>query len=326
MVLTLNRFLALAACLILSLAFGLSVFANDSAVEVTPAGLQFMHMRDISMEKEDLFISLDRIEVSYVFRNNSPRAVATEIAFPVPDYTWAPFGYSVTDFHDFKVEVNGAPLAYATEARALAGGKECTDMLKEMNIPISNFGGFDLSKDHSFIDGLSPGERKRLTDAGALKSSGGPGAVLLPAWSVRMKYHWRQVFPPDAEVSVKHSYKPYYGFAIQSENDADGLAARYKDGCMGSDVAGTVRAFSNLTQSGFHVAWVSYILTTGRNWKGPIKEFHLTVKKKNDNDRMSSCFSPEIARSGTVYDVHIRDFVPDRDIKVYFYGPNTPLP
>ncbi len=64
----------------------------------------------------------------------------------------------------------------------------------------------------------------------------------------------------------------------------------------------------------------------GRNWKGPIKEFHLTVRKEHDDERMRSCFSPEIAKSGDEYEVRIRDFVPRREFKVYFLGPNAPRP
>jgi len=66
----------------------------------------------------------------------------------------------------------------------------------------------------------------------------------------------------------------------------------------------------------FH--FVSYILTTANNWKKPIKDFYLILEKP-ENAIMSLCFSHKLIKtSPTRFESHIEDFVPKKDLKIYF--------
>lgn len=65
---------------------------------------------------------------------------------------------------------------------------------------------------------------------------------------------------------------------------------------------------------------VAYILGTARNWKGPIAEFTLRIKKQKPSDFVSLCFPGKPVKiSQTVYEFHQTDFVPPDTLVVYFY-------
>jgi hypothetical protein len=61
--------------------------ANDSSAELAAGGLVLTRNADIEMTREDLYVSAERIRVSYVFTNRSDKPVTTLVAFPMPDVT-----------------------------------------------------------------------------------------------------------------------------------------------------------------------------------------------------------------------------------------------
>ncbi|MEW6741046.1 MAG: DUF4424 family protein [Nitrospirota bacterium] len=64
--------------------------------------------------------------------------------------------------------------------------------------------------------------------------------------------------------------------------------------------------------------FISYILTTANNWKKPIKDFHLILEKPKDSI-MSLCFDYKLTKTGpTRFESHIENFVPKKDLKIYF--------
>jgi Domain of unknown function (DUF4424) len=50
-------------------------YANDGAADVRASGIQFRKEESISVGKEDLYISGDKIEVAYIFKNNSDQDI-----------------------------------------------------------------------------------------------------------------------------------------------------------------------------------------------------------------------------------------------------------
>ena len=58
--------------------------ANDGFGGLAATGLTFGQTDAVAMEEEDLFISIDRIAVDYVFRNLTDQDVTGEVIFPLP--------------------------------------------------------------------------------------------------------------------------------------------------------------------------------------------------------------------------------------------------
>jgi hypothetical protein len=109
--------------------------ANDSTAVLGAGGLVLTKSADVSMESEDLEISDALVRVSYVFKNDGPADVTTEVAFPVPgipicddDHSDECLGKSAAIVPGdnpmrFKLFVEGKPTAFQTEDREeLKGG------------------------------------------------------------------------------------------------------------------------------------------------------------------------------------------------------------
>jgi hypothetical protein len=54
----------------LNLFFLTPAFANDTAGTTAAGGINFTHMTDVSMEREQLTISPNKVKVIYLFKNN----------------------------------------------------------------------------------------------------------------------------------------------------------------------------------------------------------------------------------------------------------------
>lgn len=107
------------------------VTANDAVASLGAGGIVIGKTDVIAMEQEDLFISSDKIRVSYVFRNTSNKAVKTRVAFPLPVFPENPESDIGLDVHSpnpmgFSVKVEGKPKAFATEVKKKAGKVKMT--------------------------------------------------------------------------------------------------------------------------------------------------------------------------------------------------------
>jgi hypothetical protein len=66
---------------------------------------------------------------------------------------------------------------------------------------------------------------------------------------------------------------------------------------------------------------ISYVLTTGANWAGPIRDFHLVIDKGKPNRLASLCADNVSKVSATTLEVRVKDFAPARDLKILLIGP-----
>jgi hypothetical protein len=173
-----------------------TVYANDSAAAIAAGGIQLTRQENISVEKEELFISKDKITVAYEFRNVTDKDITTEIAFPIPEFgAFSTVGPNPS-FRDFRVFINDKSIPYQTEVKAFVKEKEVTSILQEYGIMPETFGGFvaDESNEGSsyVVNRLSSEKINHLIAAGAIKDN---KPEHWPEWTVAIKYHWTQSFP-----------------------------------------------------------------------------------------------------------------------------------
>jgi hypothetical protein len=297
--------------------------ANDSAAGIAATGIYFKEEKNISIEREDLFISEKRIEVTYLFRNHSKKDITTEIAFPIPDYK-----YDLSDstfrpmYDDFTVEINGKQIEYREEIKAFVNKTEYTKLLNDMGISIKDFGkidaylGYDEKKDKAprpkpFFDEITKSQQQLLINNKLVILEAN---VPVPNWKVSRKYYWSQLFPASSTVTIKHSYGPYlsYGYGPNPEQIS-------QDACIDNE---TLQWLNKMTSSSLATYYTSvdYILTTANNWKQPIKTFHLIINEDSHKKRVSTCFPDIIKKSPYRYEGTISNFVPRQNITVYFMG------
>ena len=68
--------------------------------------------------------------------------------------------------------------------------------------------------------------------------------------------------------------------------------------------------------------WISYILTTGANWAGPIKKFKLIVDKGQPDNFVSFCGTGVKKTGPTTFEMTATDFLPERDLDILLLVPN----
>jgi hypothetical protein len=325
----------LAACLLLAAAPLPAAAArrNDGAAETAAGGLRLRKERSVAMAKERLTIAPDRVRVEYEFRNDTDKDVVTEIAFPIPEYAYPgedPGGER--DFKDFRVWVDGAPRRFQTEAKAFLKEKDVTADVKAAGLDIASFAGFchwdlDVRRAEYQVERLAPEVRARLAAAGILgpEAKEDPGWSFAPMWTARVTYHWTQRFPAKSTVKIAHEYTPVAGFGWV---DPAKLTSEHPD--AGSDAA-LVKALQAMAakreasapSSGVYVnaRWVKYILTTANTWKTPIGEFELRIEKPVDSLVSLAWDGPVERLPGGALRMARKNFVPAKELSVYFFRP-----
>jgi hypothetical protein len=124
-------------------------------------------------------------------------------------------------------------------------------------------------------------------------------------------HHWEQVFPKDVSVRIEHEYVPIAGgfFTTTERAFEKKMSETY---CVGP------KLLKELAKKQQYVRTVHYILTTGANWKGPIKSFRLTIAKESAKDKVSVCLPDTRRVSSTTFEVVRENFSPTQDLKILF--------
>lgn len=114
---------------------------------------------------------------------------------------------------------------------------------------------------------------------------------------MKSTYYWTQTFPAGRELTVEHTYQPAVGISVGTlwgtrewPQDPEYPAER-RHYCVDDTF---VAAVERTRRPGdfappFHEDRLEYILTTGANWKGPIKDFRLVVDKGAPDNLVSFC-------------------------------------
>src|SRR5205807_2921925 len=132
------------ALTLISIWRGLPAFGNDGAASVGVGGIQLKREARISMEKERLTISREKVTVEYEFLNPTDEDITTEIAVPVPPYEEKYLNGSVNErLDDFRVWVDGQETKYQTETKAMLNGVDYTALLQKLGVDVASLGHFD---------------------------------------------------------------------------------------------------------------------------------------------------------------------------------------
>jgi len=297
--------------------------ANDAAAEVAAGGILLRREPRISMNKEKLTITQDKVTVEYEFLNESDSEITSEVAFPVPPYEAdADEGYPPKWFENFQAWVDDRPLHLEIDAKATFKNTDYTAFLKGMGIDLLTFAHFDPQAWQSDLSNW-PAERKaKLLQLGLIDSRG------VPQWTLAKTYHWNQRFPPHKTLRVRHAYEPVVGFEGFHTGE---IAEKLKDACIDPSLPTKLaHVIAQNLESGKRVrgdvyinaTWVKYILTTANTWKTPIKDFELVVDRRASDNRpylVSFCWDGPVQRvDANRFSAKKLNFVPEKELTVYF--------
>jgi hypothetical protein len=329
------KFLSSAAFLLLTTG-GSSLFANDSSAELSVGGLVFTRSAEISLESEDLAITPDVVTVRYKFLNQTPKPVTLTVAFPVPDIdlsegdNYAIPGNDPANFLGFETKVDGKPISFTIHQTAFLGSKDISAALQGAGVPLLPIGA-----QQTRLTDLPQATRDKLIGQGLLLQNGNDdrGRPLYEgAWTVKTAAVRQQTFASDRPVMVEHRYHTSLGVSFDTvlrkglrQNKA--MAAeieRYrKDYCVSDSFLASVDKLAGSGEANsakLQERRISYVLKTGANWAGPIKDFRLTVDKQKADRLVSFCADHIKAISPTVVEFTAKDFTPDKDLKILIVG------
>jgi uncharacterized protein DUF4424 len=336
--------------------------ADDSAASIAAGGLVARRETRIAMAKEVLRISPDKVIVDYDFRNDTDENVTTEVAFPVPPYTYGPDNPAISDasFSDFKLLIDGKTIAFQTEAKATLNGKDVTAILTADKIDIASFGhlketdGASAAIQTPDVARLPQAEQQRLAKLGLFDAEDGWGL-----WTVHLQYHWTQTFPAHSTVHIQHQYTPVEGGELmlpdtlenvtehkQPTGDADTVKYALQDMqrleslCPDPSLLSGMIAQIKASAPGYgqyaHPHWVDFILTSANTWKQPIEDFTLIVERGKPEETNAPTFvsfcppqnAPVQKLDANTFQVHLTDFVPKDELRIGYFDvpPAAPAP
>ena len=304
--------------------------ANDSEAEVGIGGITLLPSSTIQLVSEDLYVSERLVRVEYVFRNPSDQAVETTVAFPMPAQ---PRGMVDTSFwfyderqdwsdFGFATYVDDQPVRLQQVDRAMIAERDVTALLESRGLPLF---WVERGINNPFV-GMGDAELAPYLAEGLAVADPLFDGQVVPAWDVITYFVREQRFPANSELRVRHEYAPYLGGSAGGSlypavREYEGVLEDYQDRWCVDDsfLAGVDR---RLAEAGgpqgvfMGETWLSYVLSSGANWAGPIENFRLVVDKGSPDNLVSFCMDGVTRISPTQFEVRRTNFEPDGDLDV----------
>ena len=297
--------------------------ANDSVASMQAGGLVLETTDGITMLSEDLYLSVSEVRVTYRFLNHTDEGIDTIVAFPMPDIEPGYVGDTggVLDEPErilpFITWADGYAVHTEVEQKAVVEGVDVTERLQALNVPLNPYGQDTLDA----LQALPETVRDALAAEGVVSLGGDEGnRWAWPEWTLKTTHYWTQYFPPGEEVEIRHIYAPAVGGTTVTMVGNPVLSgdpgAEYEERYCTDDAL--VAAARRGWDSGLHYSetWLDYVLVTGANWSGPIRDFRLVVDKGSTDNLVSFCAEGVTRISPTQFEVRRTNYTPNRDLNV----------
>lgn len=243
----------------------------------------------ISVEQQDIYISLRSIRLTYVFKSSGRQNVHFNFAMPEMPVDASPDAIGVAkgnetagrdadtqpvNYLNLSVRVDDRPLALTGHGRALRDGKDVTRQLLDAGVPLL----YDLEGEAPWKH-LSPDAQAMLKANNLLQ----PDAAL---WSYQASFEWDQSFEP-GETRVEVSYLPVSNYWSDITRDQfpeiEPGGSATKTYCIDDAVR---RAFYR--KPGYELYTVTHKAPSdGRH--GPVGRYRLTVDKGAPANLVAFC-------------------------------------
>jgi hypothetical protein len=310
--------------------------ADDSTAELATGGLAFVQTNDITMQSEDLYVSMDAIKARYEFVNTSDHDVTTLVAFPLPDIKGDPdLGVAVptedpVNFVGFRTVVDGAPVTTQVQQRVSSLGIDQTALLKSLGIPLAP----QLEATGQALDALPRDQWDQLVKLGLVSIDQydvGKGMEdhLTPLWVLSTDFYWEQSFPAHKTVRIEHDYVPSVGSTagLSFGTPESRKEAWFKDHylnnyCIDSTFLAAVDRSRKADGSDtLTERRIDFVLKTGSNWESSIHQFHVVIDKGSPKNLVSFC-GEDVKKTGpTTFEMTKTDFEPDQDLAILILTP-----
>nr|WP_320159408.1 DUF4424 family protein [Acinetobacter sp. S40] len=298
------------------------LYANDSIGYIATGGVEYIKNPNISMQKEDLFISKQQIRVDYDFKNLTNRNISENVLFPLPKVgssRESDFAHTEALIKSFKVRVNQKPIDVSIHVRAFL-------------LPLNQKGELDWKKasvdvtqelkkcgfsDQELMNPWTQKISEELISQRVFQCKQPRVQKLLKPyhqgdtiyWEAQIIYSWRQLFRANSVTHVQHQYQPLVGGSVYLDDEIA------KDHCVDQSFKNALDKTENP-----HPPYMglSYIVKTGANWAKPIGNFNMIIER-NKNELVSLCWKGKIKKlNATQFNFSENNFMPSQDINIIF--------
>jgi hypothetical protein len=308
----------------------------DSTAELAVGGLVVARTADLSIESQELTITSEDVRIRYTFLNQGANPVTVTLSFPLPDIDLSEadnYAIPSTDpvnFLDFKTTVDGKPIAFNISQRAFLGVKDISATIKAAGLPLMPVGTRQDS-----VARMPKDAKDKLIDQGLLLPAGtdAKGEPLHAAsWTVKTTAVRQQTFPAGKPVVIEHRYRTSMGVSFDTilrKGLRDNAAmtqevSRYRASyCIADDllrgidrIAGDAEA----NTAGLRERRIAYLLKGSANPPTPIKDLRIVIDKGKPDRLVSFCLDKVTKISPTSFEIRMKDFTPDRDLKILLIG------
>ncbi len=315
-------------------------YANDGTGSVSTGGVEYIKNEKIVMQKENLFISQDKIKVAYEYRNLTDKDITETVLFPLPEVMlddYSPFADTQSLINSFKVYANGKEIKPTTHVRAFfyetqnaddeekrkSVSHDVTEILRACGLNEEELMEPWLRKSDSANQKILKCQDPRLAKF-TYKTAEDNGDIV---WGGQIIYSWQQTFKANAITKIYHEYQPLVGGGLGLA-DLINFKKFTNAYCIDSAFKQSVKARAN--QNTYYYRELGYILKTGANWAKPIEDFTLTIEKPKDQI-ISFCWKGKgkvktVLQNDKVvqYQVKEKHFSPKYDLDVLYGIKTTP--
>ncbi|MEP3227179.1 MAG: DUF4424 family protein [Parasphingorhabdus sp.] len=303
--------------------------ANDSSAAIGLGGLQLQENDAISMDSEILYLSMDRVKVTYQYTNTTDQDIDLLVSFPLPaiphdiDSYLGDRTYPDWQAIDFQTKINGDAVPLKYRDVVTADDQDVTQKLQKLGWSPQYW--LDRKFEQT-LQQLTKDERDTYVAEGLLKRSD-HGDQVYPDWKVATHVTRNQVFPANQTVTVEHSYKPIIGGSLGGnmshyarDNSDSGFQWFKKTFCIDdqffADFDKIYAARDPEKREQYIEQFLEYRLAPGANWKGPIKEFRLIIETDKPENLLSICIDGLRQISPTQFEVTKTNFEPTQDLNI----------
>ncbi len=314
---------ALCAAVLLTLVVPALAQDEGRGIGTAIAGPVFHLPSGVSVERQDVHISIHTIRLTYVFKSATQQTVHFSFAMPeMPVDAAEDLAALDTDseaaglaadtqpanYMNLSVRVNGRPVALGGHGRALLGGKDVTRQLLDTGVPLLS--GFD-GPGGPIWRRLPPEKQAELRASGLMDED-------TALWTYQADFEWDQPFEL-GETRVEISYAPLakYWSDITVDHFPEiapgGSATRAY--CIDDALR---RAFFRKPFS-YDIYSVTHLAAPAGNWRGPVSRYRLIIDKGAATNLVAFCPLAAKKISPTAFEWTAANFTQDRLTGVLFF-------
>lgn len=309
--------------------FSSSVYAEDA---FATGGLVLDPTAEISIAKEDVYLSIREIRVHYEFDSKAAQSIAMGFPMPIvpidggPDHlggVQSDEGADHTNYAGITIKVGDRTIEPTAREFAYFNGVDITEELAALGVPA-------YVADGTLKDAMAGVDAAKIADLVQreiifLDSYGEPQTA---NWQYQSVLEWTQDFAAGA-TAVDISYTPLNGYMgdVHEQYFGEGeevYVTEARDAYCIDDALLKALNKKRVAGSYFELVWLGFA-PSAEEIARPVKEFSLVVDKHDaadwneDMDYVAFCPSDSKKIGPTQFEWTAKDFTP-RDFKVVYYA------